>query len=39
MREQTELLGGSFDVRSQPGSGTRVRIEWPLAPVSEENHG
>jgi PAS domain S-box-containing protein len=31
MRERTSLLNGTFQLRSQPGSGTRVRIEIPFA--------
>jgi signal transduction histidine kinase len=30
MREQAELLGGDFEIRSQPGSGTETRVRWPL---------
>ena len=30
MRERAELLGGSFEIRSAPGKGTRVRAELPL---------
>ncbi len=30
MRERTELLGGSLQVTSTPGSGTRVRAALPL---------
>ncbi|MGD8992195.1 MAG: PAS domain S-box protein [Desulfobacterales bacterium] len=31
MRERTSLLGGTFQLRSQPGEGTRIRIEIPYA--------
>ncbi len=31
MRERTSLLGGTFQLRSQPGEGTRIRIEIPFA--------
>ena len=31
MRERTSLLGGTFQVRSKPAEGTRIRIEIPLA--------
>ncbi|MBW2657118.1 MAG: GAF domain-containing sensor histidine kinase, partial [Deltaproteobacteria bacterium] len=31
MRERTSLLGGTFKLRSQPGEGTRIRIEIPFA--------
>ena len=30
MRERTFLLGGTFNLRSQPGEGTRIRIEIPF---------
>lgn len=30
MREQAELLGGDFEIQSQPGSGTETRVRWPL---------
>jgi signal transduction histidine kinase len=31
MRERAELLGGTFEVRSKPGTGTVVMACWPLA--------
>jgi len=31
MEERVKHLGGAFEVRSQPGSGTRVSVELPLA--------
>ena len=31
MRERTSLLGGTFQLRSKPAEGTRIRIEIPLA--------
>ncbi|HSB04668.1 MAG TPA: sensor histidine kinase, partial [Thermodesulfobacteriota bacterium] len=31
MRERANLLGGTFQLRSKPGEGTRIRIEIPLA--------
>jgi signal transduction histidine kinase len=31
MRERAELLGGSFEIRSVPGSGTCVSVSWPLS--------
>ncbi len=31
MRERTSLLGGTFQLRSKPGKGTRIRIEIPFA--------
>jgi signal transduction histidine kinase len=30
IREQAELLGGGFEVRSGPGTGTDVRVWWPV---------
>ncbi len=30
MRERVEILGGSFDVQSQAGQGTRIRAALPL---------
>jgi PAS domain S-box-containing protein len=30
MRERTSLLGGTFQLRSKPGKGTRIRIEIPI---------
>lgn len=31
MRERAHLLGGSFQIESTPGAGTRVTVEVPLA--------
>ena len=30
MCERAERIGGTFDVESAPGSGTRIRVEVPL---------
>ncbi len=30
MRERVELMGGSYEIESRPGKGTRIRIEIPL---------
>jgi signal transduction histidine kinase len=30
MRERTSLLGGTFQLRSKPNEGTRIRIEIPF---------
>jgi signal transduction histidine kinase len=30
MRERVEMVGGSFDVESEPGSGTTIRAEIPF---------
>jgi signal transduction histidine kinase len=35
IREQAELLGGGFWIGSRPGSGTRLRVWWPLAGSSD----
>ena len=31
MRERAQLLGGSFQIESRPGLGTKVRVHWPLS--------
>jgi PAS domain S-box-containing protein len=31
MRERVQILGGSLEVHSQPGRGTRIRVSVPLA--------
>jgi signal transduction histidine kinase len=31
MRERIEILGGSFDLQSRPGQGTRIRVALPMA--------
>lgn len=38
MRERVEVLGGSFQVNSQPGSGTQVMATIPI-PELRKNHG
>ena len=37
MRERVEGLGGTFHVKSQPGSGTRVTATIPVPRTSREN--
>jgi len=37
MRERASLLGGTFQLSSSPGKGTRIRINVPFE--KEENHG
>ncbi|MBW2249433.1 MAG: PAS domain S-box protein [Deltaproteobacteria bacterium] len=37
MRERASLLGGTFQLRSSPGEGTRIRINAPFE--EGENHG
>ena len=36
MRERATLIGGTFQMRSSPGDGTRIRIEIPVP--EESNH-
>lgn len=31
MRQRIEILGGSFELQSRPGQGTRIRVVLPLA--------
>jgi len=38
MRERVELMGGSFEVDSAPGQGTRIRVSMPLLQL-EHAHG
>jgi signal transduction histidine kinase len=35
MRERAELLGGAFEIRSQPGQGTVIQAYWPLTQHEE----
>jgi signal transduction histidine kinase len=35
MRERSELLGGTFEIESSPGEGTRVHARWPLTQHEE----
>ncbi|MCA9872416.1 MAG: sensor histidine kinase [Anaerolineales bacterium] len=37
MRERVELLGGQFEVHSQPGSGTTIRALLPLTPTEVDD--
>jgi signal transduction histidine kinase len=30
MQERVALAGGAFDLHSQPGSGTRVGVRFPI---------
>jgi PAS domain S-box-containing protein len=30
MRERAEILGGTFQIRSSPGKGTRIRVKIPI---------
>jgi signal transduction histidine kinase len=36
IREQAELLGGGFEAESSPGSGTRLRVWWPLGATGSQ---
>lgn len=36
MRERTELLGGTFEVLSRPGSGTRISAWFPHTEVDDD---
>jgi signal transduction histidine kinase len=37
MRERVELLGGQFDIHSQPGNGTTIRAILPLIMLEEDD--
>ncbi len=40
MEERAAIVGGTLSIESQPGSGTQLVAELPLAPVrAGENHG
>ena len=30
MQERTELSGGTFTINSTPGSGTMIKVSWPI---------
>jgi len=38
MRERAALVGGTFEVETEPGSGTRIRVEIPLV-LEQAVHG
>ena len=38
MRERVEMLGGTFELASSPGKGTRIRVEVPQ-PKGDESNG
>ncbi len=37
MRQRVEVLGGSFDLKSEHGSGTTIRVSLPLNSLAQEN--
>src|ERR1017187_2926030 len=39
MRERTERLGGHFDIRSTPGTGTELLVEVPVRSAAAEKLG
>ena len=39
MRERTERLGGRFDIRSTPGTGTELLVEVPVRSAAAEKLG
>lgn len=39
MRERIEAVGGTFLLESQPGRGTRIIVDVPLAVAQEEDEG
>ncbi len=36
MRERVQILGGSLDVESQPGRGTRIRASFPSSEIPDQ---
>jgi signal transduction histidine kinase len=39
MRERAQILGGSLDLDSRPGNGTRIRLSLPLVEAATEANG
>jgi signal transduction histidine kinase len=37
IREQAEILGGTFAIRSEPGAGTELRVWWPLQAMPNDS--
>jgi hypothetical protein len=37
IRERAALVGGAFEIESEPGHGTRVHVSWPLR--GDDDHG
>lgn len=38
MRERVQLMGGTFEIKSRPGKGTKVRVEIPIEGTYGTNH-
>jgi signal transduction histidine kinase len=38
MEERVREIGGTLDIKSQPGRGTRISILLPVPPVPQEQH-
>jgi signal transduction histidine kinase len=36
MRERAQIVGGTIDVHTAPGKGTRVRLRVPLEPAAHQ---
>jgi signal transduction histidine kinase len=39
MRERTERMGGHFEIRTSPGSGTELSVEVPVRSAAAEKLG
>jgi PAS domain S-box-containing protein len=37
MRERAELSGGDYELKSDPGQGTRIRVRWPMLAASKHD--
>jgi signal transduction histidine kinase len=37
MRERVEIIGGTFELESTPGQGTRIRVTLPMAPQASDD--
>ncbi len=38
MEERAQMLGGTLQVESEPGRGTRIRVHFPLNPPPPDDH-
>ena len=36
MRERAEEVGGTFEIESEPGGGTRIVVHVPLSPAQQK---